>query len=70
MVWELLQSDQSSAGTTGDRYTYFSQAEISLWPDCLNLDHFAQNGAVNGHFAYGQLFSLPVSPSDYYILPS
>lgn len=66
----MLQSDESPAGSTGNHYTYFSQAQISLWPDCLDLDNFVQNGAVNGHFANGQLFSLTVSTSDSFILPS
>lgn len=55
-------------------YTYFSQAQISPRPDCLGLDHFGQNEAVNRHFAYGQLSTselrMPVSTSDSFILPS
>lgn len=47
----MLRSDGSPAGTTGDHYTYFSQAQVSLRPDCLDLGLFAQNRTVNGHFA-------------------
>lgn len=65
MVWEVFP-----AGTTGDYYTYFSQAQVSLLPDYLDLDNFAQDRVVNGHFAYGQLSSLPASTSDSFILPS